>query len=326
MEATRRAVIDIGTNSVKLLIADVAGGQVFPVLETSHQTRLGQGFYENRVLQPAPIAETAAAVADFVNIARGRAAVSVRVIGTSAAREATNPGDLLRAVAQACGLAVEIISGTQEADWAFRGVTTDPALAAERLLLLEVGGGSTEFVVGQGTRREFEACFPLGTVRLMSSFAPGDPPRAEELARCRVQVTSLLREQVRPAMTSALTTPVEPGSLALVGTGGTSSIVARIEARLDHYDRARMEALRLTRARLTELVNRLWSLPLDARKQIVGLPPNRADVILFGTVIYEMALAEFGFSEWRVSTRGLRYAALLDGPPQCPPVVSRAGP
>lgn len=326
MAAIRRAVIDIGTNSVKLLVADVAGGQVVPVLETSHQTRLGQGFYENRVLQPAPVAETAAAVADFVNLARRQAAVSVRAIGTSAAREATNAGDLLEAVAQACGLVVEIISGTQEADWAFRGVTTDPALAAERLLLLEVGGGSTEFVVGQGSRREFEASFPLGTVRLMSSFAPGDPPRPDDLARCRARVTTLLREQVRPAMNRALDTPLEPGSLTLIGTGGTSSIVARIEARLDHYDRARMEALRLTRARLTELVNRLWSLPLEARKQIVGLPPNRADVILFGTVIYEMVLAEFGFSEWRVSTRGLRFAALLDGPPEASAVVSGAGP
>src|SRR5437762_12061285 len=126
MEATRRAVIDVGTNSIKLLVADVAGHEVRPLLEESKQTRLGRGFYETHRLQPEAIATTAKAVAKFAEMARERRAASIRVIATSAARDAENPSELTSAIEQVAGLKVEIISGDQEADWVFKGVTTDP--------------------------------------------------------------------------------------------------------------------------------------------------------------------------------------------------------
>src|SRR5262249_30238141 len=148
--------IDVGTNSIKLLVADVAGRDVRPVCEESKQTRLGQGFYETHRLQAEPIANTARAVTDFSRKAKELKAVSVRVIATSAARDALNPQDLLSAIESAAGLKVEIISGEQEADWAFNGVTTDPALAKQPLLLLDVGGGSTEFILGQGDHKDFQ--------------------------------------------------------------------------------------------------------------------------------------------------------------------------
>jgi len=148
MDSTRRAVIDVGTNSIKLLVADIAGGVVEPVLEMSEQTRLGAGFFETRQLQPQAIAQTARAVASFAAKARELRAVSTRVIATSAARDAVNPGELTSAIESAAALKVEIISGEQEADLAFQGVNTDPELAQHPLLLLDVGGGSTEFILG----------------------------------------------------------------------------------------------------------------------------------------------------------------------------------
>src|SRR5882672_9383801 len=155
MPHTRRAVIDVGTNSVKLLVAEVAGRDIRPVSEESKQTRLGQGFYETRRLQPEPIDKTARAVARFAGAARDLSAGSIRVIATSAARDAVNPGDLVAAIENASGLKVEIISGDQEAQWVFQGVTTDPKLAERPLLLLDVGGGSTEFILGQGEHTHF---------------------------------------------------------------------------------------------------------------------------------------------------------------------------
>src|ERR1700690_3214157 len=140
MEAVRRAVIDVGTNSIKLLVADVSGREVRPVHEESRQTRLGQGFYETRRLQPEAIAHTAAAVWEFAEIAREKNAGTIRVIATSAARDAVNPGDLTTAIQRAAGLKVEIISGEQEAEWVFQGVNTDLELARQPLLLLDVGG------------------------------------------------------------------------------------------------------------------------------------------------------------------------------------------
>ncbi|MGA2853402.1 MAG: hypothetical protein ABSE90_04655, partial [Verrucomicrobiota bacterium] len=162
MVSVRRAVIDVGTNSIKLLVADVRGRDVQPVHEESRQTRLGKGFYETHRLQPEAVACTAEAVREFARTAREKNADSIRVFATSAARDAMNPADLTDAILRASGLKTEIISGAREAEWAFRGVTTDPELARHPLLLLDVGGGSTEFIVGGG-KKHFAQSFPLGT-------------------------------------------------------------------------------------------------------------------------------------------------------------------
>ncbi len=336
MQAVRRAVIDVGTNSIKLLVAEVAGREVRPVCEQSKQTRLGQGFYQTHRLRPEAIAATAQAVTAFAEIAREHRATSVRIIATSAARDAANAGDLASAVEAASGLRLRIISGEQEADWVFQGVTTDPALRRQSLLLLDVGGGSTEFIVGRGDHKHFSRSFPLGTVRLMEIIPHSDPPATGELAACQKWIRGFLEREVRPEVALALQreaadgpkTPwhpiPNPGRLParkartppraqLVGTGGTTSILARMEARLTDYDRERMEATRLSLDRLRWHLSRLWSLPLEKRKQIVGLPANRADVILTGAVIYEAVMELFGFEVLRISTRGLRFAAVMEG-------------
>lgn len=312
----RRAVIDIGTNSVKLLIAEVDGREVRPLSEESKQTRLGQGFYTTRRLQREPVAQTAEVIARFARKARDWKAKSVRVIATSAARDAKNPEALLNAVKRATGLKVEIISGRQEADWAFQGVTTDPELAQVPLLLLDVGGGSTEFILGHDQQKHFRHSFPLGTVRLLEKFPPGDPPKKSELATVRKWLRSFLRRCVKPRLGPELhsETKLDPrhGVVQLVGAGGTVSILGRMQARMDGFDRDRLEHTRLTLRAVRAHAKKLWRLPLSRRQRIIGLPSNRADVILMGVLIYEAVLEEFGFTELRVSTRGLRFAAVME--------------
>jgi len=314
MESVRRAVIDVGTNSIKLLVADVAGRDVRPVHEESRQTRLGQGFYETRQLQMEPIAYSANAVAHFARMARKHGARFIRVIATSAARDAVNPEDLISAIEAAAKLKVEIISGGQEAEWAFQGVTTDPELAPAPLLLLDVGGGSTEFILGRGEHKHFAHSFTLGTVRLLEKFPQSDPPTRAEFTACRDWIKKFLHDEVRPGLEPALRreSGSKPGAIQLVGTGGTTSILARMEAKLDRYDRERMEATRLSLEQMKAHRKRLWSLPLAEREEITGLPRSRADVILPGVVIYEVVMEEFGFKLLRVSTRGLRFAAVMD--------------
>jgi len=315
MKSVRRAVIDVGTNSVKLLVADVAGHEVQPVWEESHQTRLGKGFYETHRLQPEAIDATARAVEQFEETAKKHQASSVRVIATSAARDAVNPNDLSSAIEAASGLKMEIISGEQEADWVFQGVTSDPELAREPLLLLDVGGGSTEFIVGQGSNVLFRKSFLLGTVRLLEKNPPSDAPRKEELARDREEIRKFLEKEVKAAVAlnglNKLNELNKGKEIQLVGTGGTTSILGRMEAKLEVYDRAKIEATRLSLERMHYHVQHLWSLPLEERKQVVGLPPNRADVILKGVAIYEAVMETFRFSELRISTRGLRFAAVM---------------
>lgn len=316
MSYARRAVIDVGTNSVKLLVAEVEGHDVRPICEESKQTRLGQGFYETHRLQPEPIAKTARAVMNFANKARELQAIAIRVVATSAARDAVNPQELIAAIETAAGVKVEIISGDQEADWAFRGVTSDPQLAKLPLLLLDVGGGSTEFILGKGEHKHFQHSFPLGTVRLMEKVPHSDPPTQEELGRCLNWLKTFFKEEVLPKlgpkMEQERKSDKANAGLQLIGTGGTASILARMELKADDYERECIEATRLSLERVRWHVKNLWSMPLEKRQQIVGLPKKRADVILTGAAIYEAVMEQFGFAELRVTTRGLRFAAVME--------------
>ncbi|HEX4263600.1 MAG TPA: Ppx/GppA family phosphatase [Verrucomicrobiae bacterium] len=316
MSHTPRAVIDVGTNSVKLLVAEIRGRDVRPILEDSKQTRLGHGFYETHRLQAEPIEKTAKAVTAFAAKARELKAESIRVVATSAARDAINPQDLVSAIEVASGLKVEIISGETEAEWAFHGVTTDPALATRPLLLLDVGGGSTEFILGQGDYKHFRESFPLGTVRLMEKVPHSDPPRREELTECRIWLKTFFETEVQPKLAPKMNWGGEIYSantgLQLVGTGGTASILARMELKAEDYNREAIEATRLSLERVRWHVRNLWSRAFAEREKIIGLPPKRADVILTGAAIYEAVMEQFGFAELRVSTRGLRFAALMD--------------
>jgi exopolyphosphatase / guanosine-5'-triphosphate,3'-diphosphate pyrophosphatase len=327
MQPIRRAVIDVGTNSVKLLVAYVDGGEVQPISEQSQQTRLGHGFYDTHRLQADAISATAKAVFGFAALAREAQAVSIRVIATSAAREAVNREKLTAAIEQASGLKVEVISGEQEAALGFQGVTTDPQLARGSLLLMDVGGGSAQFVFGRDGRALFSHSFPLGSVRLLETLPCSDPPKPAELAACRAWLRDFLNREVLPKLHqgrghSPLRAALDPSRRAedsapqldeaqLVGVGGTASILGCMEAELTRFDRARLEATRLTAARVSWHLERLWGLPLERRKQIVGLPRNRADIILMGAAIYQAVMETFGFPDLRISTRGLRFAALL---------------
>jgi exopolyphosphatase/guanosine-5'-triphosphate,3'-diphosphate pyrophosphatase len=204
MQKVCRAVIDVGTNSVKLLVAEVAGQIVTPLLEQSEQTRLGRGFYPMHRLQADAILQTARAVAGFAEVAAKFRPVSTRVIATSAARDAVNQAELLDAIHRVASLPVEVITGEEEANWVYRGVTSNAALAERPLLILDVGGGSTEFILGEGATQYYQHSFPLGTVRLLEQLEVSDPPTATELTRCM----NLTRDAPGPKKPS----PSIPGS------------------------------------------------------------------------------------------------------------------
>lgn len=302
-----RAVIDIGTNSVKLLVADVEGEDVQPLLEKSEQTRLGAGFYETHVLRSDAIAATAHAVKAFVEMERQFGAVTVELIATSAARDALNARELIESVEAAAGLPLRVISGEQEADWAFCGVATQRELHDEALLVMDIGGGSTEFVLGARAQREAGRSFQLGSVRLLEKFAPGDPPTDGQRDTCLVWLRDFFKAEVSPFLDKYLA----GRKPLLITTGGTGSILGRIKHGLASYDREVIEGSCLRAEELAALVRRLWSVPLEERKRIPGLPSSRADVIVMGAAILEAAMEALRFEEVRVSTRGLRFGALL---------------
>jgi exopolyphosphatase/guanosine-5'-triphosphate,3'-diphosphate pyrophosphatase len=273
---------------------------------------LGKGFYETQILQPDVMADTASVVAQFAGIARVRNSASLRVIATSAARDAQNQVEFLEAIKRASGLEVEIISGQQEADLVYQGVRSDPKLAGRRLMILDVGGGSSEFMIGQGELPEFSRSFALGSVRLLEMMRPSDPPASVELERCRAYLRKFFAEHLREPLTAALADGRD--RTTLVGTGGSATILARMEYALDKYSRHEIEGARIPLGSIHGWMKKLWSMPLAERRKITGLPKKRADVILMGMAIFETVLEEFGFAELRASTRGLRFAAVMQAP------------
>jgi exopolyphosphatase/guanosine-5'-triphosphate,3'-diphosphate pyrophosphatase len=315
MSVSRRAVIDVGTNSVKLLVGDVLDHDVRPVFERSHQTRLGEGLYANGTLQPGGIARTAAAVAEFAASARSLQAERISVIGTSAAREARNVSALADAILKSAGVPLNVISGDEEAELAFVGVSCATEYAHAPLLIMEVGGGSTQFIVGRHRRPQLIKSLAVGTVRLLESASYTDPPQREELMRCRRWVTSQLKinigEAIAKARVGEALNQTGDGAMHLIGTGGTATILARMKGQMTDFNRVAIEQIRINSEWLRSEVDRLWQMPLADRKTIVGLPPNRADLILFGAVIYEAGMSQLGFDELRITTRGLRFGALL---------------
>jgi exopolyphosphatase/guanosine-5'-triphosphate,3'-diphosphate pyrophosphatase len=196
---------------------------------------------------------------------------------------------------------------------------------------MDVGGGSAQFIFGRAGHTHFRHSFPLGSVRLLETIPCSDPPKATELAACRQWLREFLQKEVRPRLApdnerrsevggqraeadqSLLTSAATGagGGAQLVGVGGGATILACMEAKLEAFDRARIEATRLSVARVAWHSERLWGLSLEERKRIIGLPKNRADVILMGVAIYQAVMEEFGFCELRVSTRGLRFAAVM---------------
>lgn len=299
---------------MKLLVVE-AGPHLQPILETGIQTRLGEGFYPARRLQPQAMARTVEAVRQLVERARSLGASRLRLFATSAAREAVNREELRAALENATGLPLEIISGLQEAEWAYLGVRSHPELARGMATMVEVGGGSTQVVWGRDLQILLSLSLPWGAVRLWELSKLSDPPSPTELSALRRSLREEMEAHLVPAfrqvLSSASGLPDEGRPLVAVAVGGTALTLARIHLAMESWHREALERLRLTGSELTALADRLAALPLAERRQLPGLPPERADIILTGGLIYVEITHALGFEMWRFSTRGLRYGALL---------------
>jgi exopolyphosphatase/guanosine-5'-triphosphate,3'-diphosphate pyrophosphatase len=300
----RRAVIDIGSNSVKLLIADVAGNVVTPLVHEGEQTRLGRGVFETGLLETAAIKDTTRVVANFADKAREHGAPQIQVLATSAARDATNSNELTAAMT-AIGLNLEIISGEVETELVLRGVRSHPDFAEGPLALIDVGGGSTELLVADAQSLRVEHSFQLGTVRLLEKNPPSDPPTGVERAQLTQILDEFLDDQVTPLLGDV------PLPETLVGAGGTPIFLALISRACEELPADEIESLRLPLTEVQALTERLWKMPLTDRRKLPGLPANRADVILLGAAVYESLMLRCGFDELRPTLRGVRYGALL---------------
>jgi exopolyphosphatase / guanosine-5'-triphosphate,3'-diphosphate pyrophosphatase len=299
----RRAVIDIGTNTVKLLVADVADGNVAPVVSKDITTRLGEGVHATKRLSRVAIARTIQTIDEFLNEAHQRGAQHVVALTTSAVRDAENRDEFLDGVRCQCELEVQVVTGDREAELIFRGVSSDPEWSDQPILVLDVGGGSSEFIQGQRGKIERLQSLPLGAVRL-----------TEQHGENYDALGQFLRRMLLPSLKN-----YNGRDRRVIGTGGTITTMARIQAARTVSSQAGESAdLVVDRTTLTldwlrALVSELRALPLVERRKVRGLPPERADIIVAGGAVFVVAMELLGAAELIVSIRNLRYGALVEG-------------
>jgi exopolyphosphatase / guanosine-5'-triphosphate,3'-diphosphate pyrophosphatase len=298
----RYATIDVGTNSVLLLVADrQPDGRFLAVQERAEITRLGRGVDKSRRLSPEGMEATLQVLSDFSAEARRLGTEAIAVSATSAARDAENGAEFLAAARERAGVTVDIISGELEAQLSFTSAYADFGReAAGPLVVVDIGGGSTEFIYGDTQGRvAFRHSFDVGSVRMTERYVHSDPPSAED----RTRVEFHLRE------TFSALPPCPPDAL-LVGIAGTVTTLFTVQHAIDPYDAARVQGGTLTRTELEALVDKLCRLPLAERQKLPGLQPKRADVIPSGALILLESMRALGLERCRVSDRGLRWGLL----------------
>lgn len=283
---------------MRLLVAEVEGGSVRPVLRRLEVTKLGENLDRSRLLLPQAIGRTVRAVREFWQLARQHAG-DVVVVGTSAVRDAVNRSTLVRDLHP---IPLRVLSGEQEAELSYRGVRAGLRGLPDPLLVVDVGGGSTELVLGSGDRGFRKVSLPVGSVRLTERYLHGDPPAEVELQAARREVAELLRPY-RQALSDARAT---------VGVGGTVTSLAAIDLGLEPYDPDRVHGHRLTTERVVDLCRGLCSMPTALRRRLPGLLPERADVICGGALVVRTVLETFRIPELVASESDLLWGVVLE--------------
>ena len=295
------AAIDCGTNSTRLLVARrEPDGSVVTLERLMRITRLGRGVDGTGKLEPAAVERTVEVLREYHEVMERLGATRVRMTATSAARDAANRDEFFAAAEDAIGVRPELISGTEEAELSFRGATAELDPADGPFLVVDIGGGSSEFSFGT-TESEASISLDMGCVRLTEKFLLHDPPLPEELSNC-LSVVEVYLDDVRRAI------PQLDEVRTFVGLAGTVSTTAAVEIGLATYDRDRIHHFHLTKAATEDVFRTLATETVEERKDNPGMEAQRADVIVGGLCVLVQILRRFGFDECLVSE-----ADILDG-------------
>ena len=287
---TRVAAVDLGTNSTRLLVADVENGDVEELDRRLEITRLGEGVDARRQLLPEAVARVRNVLVDYRRIAEEHGVEQTLAFATSAVRDAENGEAFLGEVEWSYGFTTRLLSGHEEALLTFRGVSTGRKVEDETLVM-DVGGGSTELILGGPDGVSFHESYDLGCVRLSERF-PGDPLAAAEYVRETLS-------------------PVELAPQAAVGVAGTITQLATLDLGLEREEPDLVHGHRLTTDAVAALLERLAAMPVDEIRRLRGMHPERAPVIVAGTVVVLETLRRFGLDQLDVSERDIMHGAAL---------------
>jgi exopolyphosphatase/guanosine-5'-triphosphate,3'-diphosphate pyrophosphatase len=290
------AAVDIGSNSVRLKIARLQGGRLRALHEDREVTRLGEGVFGSGFLTPDSIAETVKVLRRFHRATQQIVTDSVRVVATSALRDARNSQAFLQWVRSATGWRVEIISGVEEARLIHLGLVSSGRVDRSPTLMMDLGGGSCELTVTQGGHIRDAVSLPLGAVRLTNEFLRHDPARKGELQRLRGFVTREVNRIIDRISTAKVKN--------VIATSGTAAALASVASHLRRG--ASGQRLMVSSAEMKRIAKRLARLPVAERRKIEGIGPRRAEIIVAGATVYQELLDRLRLKGFRYSPLGLR--------------------
>jgi exopolyphosphatase / guanosine-5'-triphosphate,3'-diphosphate pyrophosphatase len=299
----RIAVLDIGTNSTRLLVADVDGSEVSEIDRRSTVTRLGRGVDTSGTLAAEAIEDVCEAVGTYIEAYETLGPDRVVAIATSAVRDADNGGAFLAELRERFALDARVLDGAEEARLTYLGATSARP-AGESTLVVDIGGGSTELVLGSGREVSFFASLQAGTVRHTERHLPHDPPQPEEL--------EALAEDVHGLIASALAEEPITGASHGIAVAGTPTSLAAVDQGLDPYDPELVHGYVLNLAGIQRMLSSLASQPLADRLRVKGLHPGRAPTIVAGVVILVEVMRAFGLGEVEVSEHDILWGVALD--------------
>jgi exopolyphosphatase/guanosine-5'-triphosphate,3'-diphosphate pyrophosphatase len=284
-QATTVAALDVGSNTVLMLVAELSGGSIRPLAELLKITRLGRGVDRTGMLDPGAATLTLDAIAQFVEKARALGAHKILTAATAALRDARNGPEFIEQVRRRTGIDLEIISGQTEAQLNFlaavHGLGIDPAQA---MLIVDIGGGSTELIRCEAGAQPAMVSLQIGSVRLTERFVRHDPPTAEE----RAQIYDTVRDQIASLGWDNYRLT------RLVGVAGTVTTVAAVSMELQTYDHSTVHGRLLTKDQVADTARRFFSLTVEQRKQLPGMIEGRAEVICAGAAILDCITQFFG--------------------------------
>ena len=293
----RVAAIDIGTNSTRLLVADADGGALREVERLLEITRLGDRVDAEGELAEASMQRVETCVARYAKRARELYASTPLAVATSAVRDATNGAEFMRRLEQHCGVRTRVLTGEQEARLTLRGVVSG-GRPAGAVVVCDIGGGSTELIAGEDGQVGFAVSLNMGCVRMSERHLHSDPPTAGEVTALRHEAAGML--------------PGDVPAGSLIGVAGTITTLATIDLGLDEEIPERVDGHELSVDAVAAQLERLAALPLQERRQVRGLMPERASTIVAGTAILAELMRHLGAERLTVSERDILHGAALE--------------
>ncbi|HET8639714.1 MAG TPA: Ppx/GppA phosphatase family protein [Solirubrobacterales bacterium] len=297
----RVAVVDVGTNSTRLLVADVDGGNVTEVARQSRVTRLGRGVDLSGQLAAEAIEDVCAAIADYVSIYGEAGVETVKAIATSAVRDASNGEAFIAELRERFAISAQVLDGEEEARLTYLGATSERPPEVPTLVV-DIGGGSTELIVGTGKEIAFHASLQAGVVRHSERHLSSDPPAPAELEALAADARGLIESALEGGA---------PAASAGIAVAGTPTSLAAIELGLEPYDSERVHGHVLPLPTIQRLLSRLSAAPLEERVEIPGMHPDRAPTIVAGVVILVEVMRAFDLERIEASEHDILYGTAI---------------